>query len=123
MSTKSVNPFPLCKQGYLLGQTSICLGNIYCHLSLFTYTFPLVYHRFATTQKNGLLFYNGRYNEMHDFIALEVVDGQVQFSFSLGSKTTTVRAHVEGGVDDGKWQEVRVEYLNRVSMIDFYHKN
>ena len=72
-------------------------------------------YRFATKQRNGLLFYNGRYNERHDFIALEIINGQIQFSFSLGSNITQVTAYKEGGVNDGKWQEVTIDYLNRVS--------
>jgi len=61
-----------------------------------------------------LLFYNGRYNEKHDFIALELIAGQVQFSFSLGTTITRVIASVEGGVSDGKWRQVTIDYHNRV---------
>ena len=60
------------------------------------------------------MFYNGRYNEKHDFIALEIVEGQVQFSFSLGSEITTVKANVDAGVNDGNWHQVSLSYLNRV---------
>ena len=73
-----------------------------------------IYCRFATQQRNGLLFYNGRFNERHDFIALEIVDGQVQFSFSLGAKITKVSPYIDGGVNDGNWHQVTVAYLNRV---------
>lgn len=31
-----------------------------------------------------MLLYNGRFNEKHDFIALEIVDEQVQLTFSAG---------------------------------------
>ena len=72
--------------------------------------------RFATRDLNALLFYNGRYNEKHDFVALEIVDAQVQFSFSLGSVIQRVTAVVEGGVSDGQWHTVTVSYLNRVSL-------
>ena len=40
--------------------------------------------KFATHERDGLLLYNGRYNEQHDFISLEIIDGVLQFSFSLG---------------------------------------
>lgn len=40
--------------------------------------------RFATQERNALLLYNGRFNEKHDFIALEVVGEQVQLTFSAG---------------------------------------
>jgi len=73
--------------------------------------------RFATRERNGLLFYNGRYNDRHDFVTLEIVDGHVQFSFSLGSDVTRVAAFPLNGVQlsDGQWHQVTVTYLNRVS--------
>lgn len=72
--------------------------------------------RFATLAETGLLLYNGRYNERHDFIAVEVVDrgAGVQFSFSLGSDVTRVIARLGGGVNDGHWHTVNVDYFNKV---------
>lgn len=69
--------------------------------------------RFATRSRNGLLLYNGRYNEQHDFIALEIVDSGVEFSFSLGGGTTKAVAKIPGGVSDGDWHTVKVNYYNR----------
>lgn len=40
--------------------------------------------RFATRERNALLLYNGRFNEKHDFIALEIIDEQIQLTFSGG---------------------------------------
>lgn len=40
--------------------------------------------RFATVERGGLLIYNGRLNEKHDFLAVEIVDGQVQLKYSTG---------------------------------------
>ncbi|KAM6214870.1 cadherin EGF LAG seven-pass G-type receptor 1 [Rhynchocyon petersi] len=68
---------------------------------------------FATQERNALLLYNGRFNEKHDFIALEVVDGQVQLIFSAGETTTTVSPQVPGGVSDGRWHSVQVRYYNK----------
>lgn len=73
-----------------------------------------VLFRFATQRKDGLLFYNGRFNDRNDFMALEIVDGQLQFSFSTGTNKTSVRSKVEGGVSNGEWQFVQVDYINRV---------
>ncbi|XP_037087761.1 LOW QUALITY PROTEIN: protocadherin-like wing polarity protein stan, partial [Pollicipes pollicipes] len=73
--------------------------------------------KFATRSRNGLLLYNGRYNERHDFIALEVVDGDVRFSFSVGNGATHVTGRVEGGVSDGGWHQVEVNYHNRTATI------
>lgn len=75
--------------------------------------------KFATLEESGLLLYNGRYNELHDFIALEIVDaGQsVQFSFSLGSDVTKVSASLPAGVNDGNWHTVVVSFYNRTVTI------
>lgn len=40
--------------------------------------------RFATKEPNGLLIYNGRFNEKHDFIAMEIINEQIQLTFSAG---------------------------------------
>uniref|UniRef100_G3UIY0 Cadherin EGF LAG seven-pass G-type receptor 1 n=1 Tax=Loxodonta africana TaxID=9785 RepID=G3UIY0_LOXAF len=68
---------------------------------------------FATQERNALLLYNGRFNEKHDFIALEIVDEQVQLTFSAGETTTTVAPQVPGGVSDGRWHSVQVQYYNK----------
>ncbi|XP_052061386.1 cadherin EGF LAG seven-pass G-type receptor 2-like isoform X1 [Mytilus californianus] len=73
--------------------------------------------RFATQAKNALLFYNGRFNEKHDYIALEIIDEQVQFSFSLGNNTIIVNTNVQGGVSNGEWTWVSVDYLNRTATL------
>ncbi|XP_043190636.1 protocadherin-like wing polarity protein stan isoform X2 [Amphibalanus amphitrite] len=88
-------------------------------------TFPALHQRhrlniklrFATRSRDGLLLYNGRYNERHDFIALEVLDGQVRFSFSVGSGAHHVTGHVPGGVSDGNWHQVELDYHNRTATI------
>ncbi|CAL8121926.1 unnamed protein product [Orchesella dallaii] len=71
---------------------------------------------FATQQKNGLLLYNGRYNERFDFIALEVLNSTVRFSFSLGSTNLT---YVDTGksMSDGLWHTVEVSYSNQTATV------
>ncbi|XP_032738655.1 cadherin EGF LAG seven-pass G-type receptor 1 [Lontra canadensis] len=68
---------------------------------------------FATRERDALLLYNGRFNEKHDFIALEIVGEQVQLTFSAGETTTTVTPQVPGGVSDGRWHSVQVQYYNK----------
>uniref|UniRef100_A0A1A8GL00 Cadherin EGF LAG seven-pass G-type receptor 2 n=1 Tax=Nothobranchius korthausae TaxID=1143690 RepID=A0A1A8GL00_9TELE len=55
---------------------------------------------FATKEQNGLLLYNGRFNEKHDFIAMEVISEQIQLTFSAGETKTTVSPFIPGGVSD-----------------------
>ncbi|XP_048356022.1 cadherin EGF LAG seven-pass G-type receptor 1 isoform X2 [Sphaerodactylus townsendi] len=69
--------------------------------------------KFATRGRNALLLYNGRFNEKHDFIALEIIEEQIQLTFSAGETTTTVSPFVPGGVSDGLWHTVQVQYYNK----------
>lgn len=71
---------------------------------------------FATQEKDALLYYNGRFNDHHDFMALEIINAQVQFSFSTGEQVVKVSPYVAGGVNDGKWHQVTVDYLNMVTI-------
>lgn len=73
--------------------------------------------KFATQALNGILFYNGRYNEKHDFIALEIIQGDLQFSFSLGSDITTTIVSTPNGISDGKWHSVQVFYYNKTATV------
>lgn len=73
--------------------------------------------KFATESTDGLLLYNGRYNEKHDFVALEIIDSKIQFSFSLGDEVTRATASIPGGVSDGQWHEVQVTYINRTVIV------
>ncbi|XP_016520915.1 cadherin EGF LAG seven-pass G-type receptor 2 isoform X2 [Poecilia formosa] len=68
---------------------------------------------FATKEPNGLLMYNGRFNEKHDFIAMEIINEQIQLTFSAGETQTTVSPFILGGVSDGQWHTVEVHYYNK----------
>ncbi|XP_077066941.1 cadherin EGF LAG seven-pass G-type receptor 1 [Siphateles boraxobius] len=68
---------------------------------------------FATRERNGLLLYNGRFNERHDFIAIEIVEEQIQLTFSAGESKTTVTPFVAGGVSNGQWHTVYLHYYNK----------
>uniref|UniRef100_A0A3Q3J3E4 Cadherin EGF LAG seven-pass G-type receptor 1 n=1 Tax=Monopterus albus TaxID=43700 RepID=A0A3Q3J3E4_MONAL len=68
---------------------------------------------FATRERNALLLYNGRFNEKHDFIALEIIDEQIQLTFSGGEKKTTVSPYIPGGVSNGQWHSIQLHYYNK----------
>ncbi|KYO29743.1 prestin isoform B [Alligator mississippiensis] len=68
---------------------------------------------FATQERSGLLLYNGRLNEKHDFLAVEIIDGQVQLKYSTGESSTLVAPYVPGGVSDGQWHTVQLLYYNK----------
>ncbi|XP_036388557.1 LOW QUALITY PROTEIN: cadherin EGF LAG seven-pass G-type receptor 3 [Megalops cyprinoides] len=68
---------------------------------------------FATLESRGLLLYNGRFNEKHDFLALEILDGQVQLTYSTGESSTQVNPYLPGGVSDGDWHTIHIHYYNK----------
>uniref|UniRef100_A0A672MRU0 Cadherin, EGF LAG seven-pass G-type receptor 2 n=1 Tax=Sinocyclocheilus grahami TaxID=75366 RepID=A0A672MRU0_SINGR len=72
---------------------------------------------FATREPDGLLLYNGRFNQKHDFISLEIVNEQIQLTFSAGETQTTVSPFIAGGVSDGRWHTAHVHYYNKVSHV------
>ncbi|XP_035521635.1 cadherin EGF LAG seven-pass G-type receptor 2-like [Morone saxatilis] len=72
--------------------------------------------RFVTRDRNALLLYNGRFNQKHDFIAVEIIDEQIQLSFSAGENRTSVETFVVGGVSDGEWHTVHLHYYNKPSV-------
>ncbi|XP_041348330.1 cadherin EGF LAG seven-pass G-type receptor 2-like isoform X2 [Gigantopelta aegis] len=96
---------------------SFSKGSFLTFPSLKTRNRFVIQLEFATQEPNGLLFYNGRFNELHDFMALEIIDGQIQFSFSLGGSTIQVHPYVKGGVNDGQWKMVRVNYHSREATV------
>lgn len=68
--------------------------------------------QFATIQNDALIFYNGRYNDKHDFIALEIVDTYLKFSYSLGSTVTSLTLSTVP-VSNGNWHKVAIDYRDR----------
>lgn len=69
--------------------------------------------KFSTFETDALLLYNGRYNDMHDFIALEIVSSYVKFSFSLGSSNITSITLPSISVSNGNWHTVTIDYKDR----------
>ncbi|CAB1440354.1 unnamed protein product, partial [Pleuronectes platessa] len=47
------------------------------------------------------------------FIALEIIDEQIQLTFSGGETKTTVSPFIPGGVSDGEWHSVQLHYYNK----------
>uniref|UniRef100_A0A8C6JQ68 Uncharacterized protein n=1 Tax=Melopsittacus undulatus TaxID=13146 RepID=A0A8C6JQ68_MELUD len=68
---------------------------------------------FSTVEPSGLLLYNGRLNERHDFLAVEIIQGQVQLKYSTGESSTVVRPYLPGGVSDGQWHTLQLRYYNK----------
>ena len=62
----------------------------------------------ATVKRNALIFYNddGKTDENSHFIALEIIDGLLRYSFSLGNGVVHITADLL--VSDGTWHNVAV---------------
>ena len=58
--------------------------------------------------------YVARYSQLHDFFAIELVDGQVAFSFSVGSLIMRVIVGSEDGINDRNWHLVELYYRKKV---------
>ncbi|XP_065082456.1 protocadherin-like wing polarity protein stan isoform X2 [Ochlerotatus camptorhynchus] len=104
-------------------KTCELISRSFTRNSFLTFTSMKQRHRFniklsfATVRDNGLLLYNGRYNEQHDFIALEIINGRVMFSFSLGDKIESIMVDQNNRISDGNWHSVEVNYFNRTVML------
>lgn len=112
-------------ENYNLPFTATCelKARSFSHNSFLTFDSLKQRHRFniklkfATINDNGLLLYNGRYNDLHDFIALELIDGRVTFSFSLGDKIQKVFVTRHHKLSDGEWHTVEIVYFNRTATL------
>lgn len=62
--------------------------------------------RFATRERNALLLYNGRFNEKHDFIALEIIEEQIQLTFSAGGVALQESVSAYGPEISSAWLEM-----------------
>jgi cadherin EGF LAG seven-pass G-type receptor 1 len=123
----------ICESGYSctaselfnLPFTSTCelKSRSFTHNSFLTFDGIKKRHRFniklkfATINENGLLLYNGRYNDQHDFIALELINGRATFSFSLGDKISQVFVDRSRKLSDGEWHTIEVIYFNRTATL------
>ncbi|CRK90013.1 CLUMA_CG003735, isoform A [Clunio marinus] len=122
----------ICESGYSCSSdiynlpfTNTCelKARSFSHNSFLTFDSIKQRHRFniklkfATINDNGLLLYNGRYNDLHDFIALELIDGRATFSFSLGDKIQKVFVARKRKLSDGEWHSIEVIYFNRTATL------
>ena len=74
---------------------------------------------FATKRRNSLLLYNaasGR--DTDEFIAVEIINGSVRFSFALGAGAVT-RLTVPKDVANGQWHRIVAERNGRVRGIQY----
>lgn len=69
--------------------------------------------RFTTVASSGLLLYSGRDSGYHDYIAVELVIGQIQVGVSYGGMPTTIRTESLWQLNNAEWHDVDIELINR----------
>lgn len=75
-----------------------------------------IYMKFATLKDNALLMYNhdNQTGDKAEFLALEIVEGRVRFSFNLGSGTYKLMTGIR--VSDGHFHTVIARRAGMVSL-------
>jgi neurexin len=66
----------------------------------------IVQFHFKTKEENGLILYNSGHN--NDYIAVELVNGQIQYVFSLGKETNVIKSKSKEKLSDNKWHLVTI---------------
>lgn len=70
--------------------------------------------RFATVASSGMLLYNGRVPGSHDYIAVELVIGQLKVGVSLGGGAVSLQTQSVWLLNDGQWHDVSILLENQV---------
>ena len=87
-------------------------------------TFNNITLQFATVERNALIFYNSDNKDSHGsttFIALEIIEGLLRFSFNLGGGTARIVAN--GLVSDGQWHTVTAVRNKWVRNLYFFYRH
>lgn len=69
------------------------------------YTRLDVYFQFKTREADGLLFFNGG-GSKHDFVAIELVNGQLHYVFDQGDGTRRLQSKARNALNDNRWHTV-----------------
>ncbi|KAF6200207.1 hypothetical protein GE061_006510 [Apolygus lucorum] len=70
------------------------------------YSGPNIYFQFKTREPSGLILYNA--GREQDFIAIELVNGHVVYTFDLGDGAVRVKDNARSALNDNKWHSVTV---------------
>lgn len=66
----------------------------------------IVQFHFKTKEENGLILYNSGQNS--DYIAVELVNGQIHYIFSLGKESNVIKSRSKDKLNDNKWHLVTI---------------
>lgn len=70
------------------------------------YSATNIYFQFKTRESSGLILYNA--GREQDFIAVELVNGHLQYIFNLGDGPVRVRDNARASLNDNKWHTVTI---------------
>ncbi|XP_017847809.1 neurexin-1 isoform X2 [Drosophila busckii] len=70
------------------------------------YTSVSIDFRFKTVEPNGLLVFNG--GRRNDFVAVELVNGHIHYTFDLGDGPVTMRDKSRIHMNDNRWHQVSI---------------
>ena len=73
--------------------------------------------RFATISPSGLLFYSGNLGNEDDYVAAELVIGQLRVGVSFGGVAAMLTTDSVWNLNDGQWRSVSIKLRNRVRMM------
>ena len=66
----------------------------------------IVQFHFKTKEENGLILYNSGQNS--DYIAVELVKGQIHYIFSLGKDKSLIKSKSKEKLNDNRWHSVTI---------------
>ena len=66
----------------------------------------LIQFHFKTSEENGLILYNSGVSS--DYLAVELVDGQINYVFSLGKVTNVIRSRSKEKLNNNRWHLVSI---------------
>lgn len=70
------------------------------------YSTTNIYFQFKTRESSGLILYNA--GREQDFIAVELVNGHLQYIFNLGDGPVRVRDNARSSLNDNRWHAVTI---------------
>ncbi|KHJ46416.1 laminin G domain protein, partial [Trichuris suis] len=73
--------------------------------------------RFSTNRPDGLLLYAGCSKVEMDFIGVELLEGRIKVSFSLGEEVRSVVLKSEQTLNDGDWHKLELHLLNQTMTV------
>ncbi|XP_075221682.1 neurexin 1-like [Lycorma delicatula] len=70
------------------------------------YSTTNIYFQFKTRESSGLIMYNA--GREQDFIAVELINGHLQYIFNLGDGPVRVRDNARSSLNDNRWHAVTI---------------